>query len=63
MLVYAVGAIIGAPIGGWIYDVGKNFDGVFCFSAALYFAAALSGLISLLLNRKYETIMAEYTTL
>ena len=63
MLVYAVGAIIGAPIGGWIYDVGKNFDGVFCFSAALYLAAALSGLISLLLNRKYQAIVAEYTAL
>ena len=63
MLVYAVGAAIGAPIGGWIYDVAKNFDGVFCFSAVLYLLSALCGVISLLLNRKYEKVMAEYIQL
>ena len=63
MLVYAIGAAIGAPIGGMIYDVAKNFDGVFCFAAVLYFLASLSGLVSLILNRKYENIMSEYTRL
>ena len=63
MLVYAIGSVIGAPIGGYIYDIGNDFDGVFCFSAALYLLAAICGGFSLFLNRKYEKITAEYTLL
>ena len=61
MLVYAMGSVIGAPIGGYIYDIGNDFDGVFCFSAALYLLAAICGGYSFFLNRKYEKITAEYT--
>lgn len=63
MLVYAMGAAIGAPVGGWLYEVANNFDGVFYFAGAIYLVAALSGCIALFLNRKYEQITAQYNRL
>ena len=63
MLVYAMGAGIGAPIGGWLYDVANNFQGVFYFCAAIYVAGAFSAWCAQRLNRKYEQIMAQYLPL
>ena len=60
MLVYAIGAGIGAPIGGLIYDVTENFDGVFYFSAAIYIVGAIFALFSLIFSRKLEKIRSEY---
>ena len=59
MLIYAIGAGIGAPIGGWIYDTAGNFDGVFYFCAAIYLFGSVSGWCALFFNRKYEKPTAE----
>ena len=54
MLVYAMGSIIGAPIGGYISDIGQSFNAAFYFAAILYILAALNGWATLHLNRKCE---------
>ena len=41
MLVYAIGAGIGAPIGGLIYDLMEDFIGVFYFCALIYILATI----------------------
>ena len=51
MLVYAMGAGIGAPIGGWIYDVMEAFDGVFYFCASIYAVGAIFAIFALIFNR------------
>ena len=56
MLVYAIGAGIGGPIGGWIYEIAGNFDGVFYFCAAIYIVGALFGGFALFFNRKHEKL-------
>ena len=59
MLVYAIGAGIGGPIGGWIYEIAGNFNGVFYFCAAIYLVAALFGGCALFFNRKHEKLTAQ----
>ena len=63
MLVYAMGAIIGAPVGGWLYDISSSFNGVFYFCAMIYLVAALFGWLALFLNKKYEQITSQYIRL
>ena len=63
MLVYAMGAGIGAPIGGWLYDVANNFDGVFYFCAATYVVGAFFAWCAQFLNKKYEEITSQYLPL
>ena len=54
MLVYAMGAIIGAPVGGWLYDRYDviGFNEVFYIDAMIYLLAALCGWAALFLNKK-----------
>ena len=63
LLAHALGAAIGAPVGGWIYDISNNFNIVFAFSAVIYLIAALCGWVTLYLNRKYDQIKAQYIPL
>ena len=63
MVVYAVGAGIGAPIGGWMYDIAKNFDGVFYFCASIYVLGGFCGWCALIFNKRYEQITAQYLPL
>ena len=60
MLVYAMGAAIGAPIGGWIYAATDDFNAVFHFCAGVYILGGMSGWFALLLNKKYEQITSQY---
>ena len=60
MLVYAMGAAIGAPIGGWIYAATDDFNAVFLFCGGVYILGGMSGWFALLLNKKYEQITSQY---
>ena len=63
MLVYAMGAGIGAPVGGWIYDVMQDFDGVFYFCASIYNVGAILAIFALIFNRKCEKLRSQYLPL
>ena len=52
MIVYAIGALIGAPFAGWFFDIFHNYNASFYCCAMIYLVSALSGCIALFLNKK-----------
>lgn len=63
MLVYAIGAGIGAPVGGLIYNVMEDFIGVFYFCALIYILATFFAIFSTYHSRKHETLRSQYLPL
>ena len=63
MLMYAMGAAIGAPIGGCLYGISNTFNGPFYFGAIIFLASGVFGWFALILNKKYAQRIAQYDRL